>query len=254
MKSEKVEFSNQKYLNDTERLQPFKLKMLDLISVKTPSRILDIGCGTGIISGMLKEQGWNVVGLDISFEGMKKYNRAGLMGLISNIEYALPFKSSVFDAIWMSEVIEHIVHYKILLREIKRVLKPKGRLYLTTPNSVFFGYRIMYLIGKCPTQLQHPYHVRFFSPKYLRQILETNGFSVEKYLGQNIYMLIPNRLISIITQLDSGLGKKFIKLIESIGFKKVEGLIHGEKYLLYNFSSFFSNFFSNDIMIVACVD
>jgi len=247
----KVAFSDQKYKESRERLQPFKLEMIELISFNHESRVLDIGCGTGIVSRILKERGLNVVGSDISGEGMKKYCQSGLIGLVSNVEYGLPFKSHVFDGVWISEVIEHIVEYQSLIEEIWRVLKPKGRLYLTTPNSIFYGYRLMYLLGKCPSELQHPYHLRFFSPKYLCRILLANGFEIEKRLGQNIYVMIPKLLINMATRLSATFGKMIIKLITSLGFKEVEGLVHGDKYLYYKFSAFCASFFGNVIMIVA---
>lgn len=251
MKYGKVEFSNQKYLKGREKFQPFKLKMLDLIPTSNGWRVLDIGCGTGIVTEKLIQKGWNVIGLDISFEAMKRYSDAGFIGLISNAEDSLPFKNNSFDAIWLSEVIEHVVDYQTMITEIGRLLKSDGCVYLTAPNSVFYGYRLMYLIGKCPSELQHPYHVRFFSPKYLSSIFQLNGFKVEMNFGQNIYMVIPHSLIRAVKHLSNIAEKLILKLINLLGFKKVEGLIHGDKYLYYNFSSFFHTFFSNTIMIVA---
>lgn len=251
MKYGKVEFSDQKYAKGREKLQPFKLKMLNFVTANPRERVLDIGCGTGVVSGLLKQANWNVVGLDISLEGVKKYCQGGFAGLISNVEYNLPFKSQVFDAVWISEVIEHIVEYQKLIQEISRVLKPTGYLYLTTPNSSFYGYRLMYLLGKCPTALQHPYHIRFFSPKYLRTVLEANGFKIEREFGQNIYMIIPDFLIKVANRLGGTFAKGIIKLFTFFGFEKVEGLIHGDKYLYYKFSSFRNAFFSNVIMVIA---
>jgi 2-polyprenyl-3-methyl-5-hydroxy-6-metoxy-1,4-benzoquinol methylase len=251
LKHGKVEFSDQKYARGRERIQPFKSEMLRLITAKAGGRILDIGCGTGVVSSVLKQANWNVIGLDISLEGVKKYCQAGFVGLLANVEYNLPFKDNIFDAVWISEVIEHIVEYQKLIKEIYRILKPNGCLYLTTPNSAFYGYRLMYLLGKSPSELQHPYHVRFFNPKYLSTIIEANGFKVEKRLGQNIYMIMPSFLIKTFDRLGETFSRIIMKIFACLGFKKVEGLIHGDKYLWYKFSHFFNGLFSSVIMLIA---
>ena len=243
-----VAFSDKKYSNGKEKLQPFKLKMLRLASEACHGRILDIGCGTGVMSQMLKQSGFEVIGIDISNKGLKKCYQAGFDCLLSDAERNLPFKNDSFSAVWISEVIEHIVNYENLLEEVGRVLRTGGRIYLTTPNSVFYGYRLKYLLGKCPTELQHPYHLRFFSYSFLQETLQKKGFIIENSLGQNIYFYIA---CPIIENFNVSVSKLIKKLIDLIGFTKVEGLIHGEKYLFFKFSSLFNRFFSNVIMIVA---
>jgi ubiquinone/menaquinone biosynthesis C-methylase UbiE len=251
MYSGKVIFSDKKYSKSSEKLQPFKIKMIELITANEGGLCLDVGCGTGVISRMLREAAWDVIGLDISPQGIEKYCKRGFKGLISDVEHGLPFKGQSFDAVWISEVIEHIVEYQSLIREIGRVLKQSGRVYISTPNSVFYGYRLMYLMGKCPSELQHPYHLRFFSPKYLCNILEKNGFKVEKCLGQNIYLGIPASFLIAAERVSKAFAEKIVRWLHSLGFKKVEGLVHGDKYLFYKFSFFHPEFFSNAIIIVA---
>jgi len=221
--------------------------MLDLLRDHIPGRILDIGCGTGVVSGMLKESGWEVYGLDISKEGIKKYCGRGFCGLVTDAEKDFPFRAGVFDAVWVSEVIEHLVDYRRLVAEIRRVLKDSGKIYVTTPNSVFFGYRLLYLLGKCPTELQHPYHVRFFSPRYLAEALTGNGFVVEETVGQNVYLMVPGAAVRFLDRL----GESFsTRVLTAMGFRPVQGLIRGDKWLYYRFSSFFPSLFSNVIMMV----
>lgn len=244
----KVAFSDEKYAKDSERLQPFKTRMLDLVRANGSGRILDIGCGTGVVSRSLRDAGWEVYGLDISSEGIKKYCRSGFCGLVSNAEHSLPFKDRTFDAVWISEVIEHLVDYRNLIEEIGRVLKVSGRLYITAPNSVFYLYRLLYLLGKCPTELQHPYHVRFFSHRHLAGALREKGFEIEQSLGQNIYGFVPGSLVRAAERVSRSLTQS---LLACLGFKRVEGLIHGDKFLLYRFSSFLPSLFSNAVMIVA---
>lgn len=248
MHSRKVIFSDTKYSAGRERVQPFKTRMLELVKEQRPGRILDIGCGSGVISGMLKEMGWEVHGLDISPVGVGSYCSNGFSGLLGDAEEGLPFKDRSFDAVWLSEVIEHLVDYGRLLQEIGRVLKEEGRAYVTAPNSAFYAYRLLYLLGKCPTELQHPYHVRFFSPGFLCREMAENGFLVEKSVGHNVYAAVPRSLFDPNRSWPRSI---FYRILRAVGFEETEGLIHGDKLLLHRFSTFLPSFFSNAIMIVA---
>lgn len=129
--------------------------------------ILDIGSGEGGTAYVLSEKN-SVVSLDINpirlrrqkltqvySHGVKsKVNGSGetlsaakissqsqISGIIkvNGSALVLPFADGSFDVIILQDVIEHIEHTEIIVKEIKRVLKPQGVLYLSTPNkfSVF---------------------------------------------------------------------------------------------------------------------
>lgn len=244
-------FSDFKYKYARERIQPFKLKLLSLLLSETNGYVLDIGCGSGVLSKIMKEYLFHPVGLDISEEAMNKYCSNGLKGIVANLEYSIPMKKNSFHIVWLSEIIEHIANYENLITEIYRVLKPAGKLYLSTPNSSFFVYRLLYLFGKTPTQLQHPHHLRFFNYKMIINILKKNKFGIENVFGQNIYGFIPTSFIKQISQKSRVLGKLTEKIIKAMGFRCSEGYIHGDKYMLFSFSKRMNSLFSNSIMIVA---
>lgn len=248
MNKESISFSDGKYSGTGEKLQPFKVKMLELANADGQGRILDIGCGSGIISARLADAGWDVFGIDISQKGVQHYRRRGFSGIVSDAERDLPFKDGVFDAVWASEVIEHLVSYRNLIKEIRRVLKKGGKLYITAPNSAFYGHRILYLLGKCPTELHHPYHLRFFSLQYLSAALTESGFEITRCMGQNVYFMLPRSFVNRAERLNRRITHVLLGLL---GIRKVEGLIRGDKYFLYGFSSFLPSFFSSAIMLVA---
>lgn len=246
-----AKFSDEKYSKNTEKMQPFKQEMLHMLTGTPAGNVLDIGCGSGVLSRRLVDHGWNTYGMDISFEGVRKYRLKGLKGVVCDAEMNLPFRDELFDTVWISEVIEHMVDYRSLLMEIRRVLKRHGRVYLTTPNASFFGYRLLSLLGRCPTEMQHPYHLRFFSFRFLEKVLETNGFQIENRLGQNIYMVLPKRVLRMLERM----GRTRVHaLLRWMGFQRMEGLIHGDKMVLLRFSTFHPQFFSNAIMLVASKD
>lgn len=100
-------------------------------------RVLDFGCGAGVLldrfgSAQLR------VGVDVSWSALER-TRARCGGDVSlvriGIRGPLPFGSATFDLVTTTEVIEHVPNEREMLREIGRVLKPGGRLVLTTPHQ-----------------------------------------------------------------------------------------------------------------------
>lgn len=104
-------------------------------------RVLDFGCGAGYGSNMLAGHVEDVTAVDISEEAIsnaaKSYSASNLhfLRIEPTENRALPFPDSNFDDVISFQVIEHVEDVDSYLREIRRVLKPGGRLLLTTPNS-----------------------------------------------------------------------------------------------------------------------
>jgi ubiquinone/menaquinone biosynthesis C-methylase UbiE len=92
-------------------------------------RILDVGCGTGIISRMYPAK--DITGMDIS-EGMLRYHPGKcLKGSADDI----PFEDSSFDAVIGRSILHHLSDAEKALREMRRVLKPGGKLVLWEANK-----------------------------------------------------------------------------------------------------------------------
>lgn len=128
-----------------------------------PGKALDMGCGDGFWSDELKKKKWNVVSVD-GFDG--RYP-----GMIKvNAEERLPFNDNEFDLVWMSEVLEHIQNAAGVVAEMRRILKPGGKIVLTTPNSSFWIYDILNWFGLSPKQVQNPDHKQFFDMKQMREL------------------------------------------------------------------------------------
>jgi len=116
----------------------------DIVAFSPPSnetRILDVGCFNGYATALFALSGYSVTGVD-SYEDEHRNSlfvavgRANYAKLNLNAEGVFAdWKDAQFDIVFMGEVVEHILNWPLdVLQQIKRLLKPGGRLYLTTPN------------------------------------------------------------------------------------------------------------------------
>jgi len=107
-------------------------------------RILDLGAGHGAFSKRLYDMGYDVQACDLSpalFEfGKIECRRA-------DITKALPYPADSFDVVIAIEVSEHIADHESFFRETSRILKPNGKLYMSTPNILSLKSRMKFLFS-----------------------------------------------------------------------------------------------------------
>ncbi len=104
------------------------------------SKILDLCCGEGYISLKLAENGHQVTGLDLNLEDLQKAReKKSRSKYQQNIEFLsgnilqLPFNDRKFDVVILLDALQEIKQDKEALAEIARVIKPQGKLLITTP-------------------------------------------------------------------------------------------------------------------------
>jgi SAM-dependent methyltransferase len=127
---------------------------------------LDLGCG----SGRFLELAPSGVGVDPD---------PGSPGLDLD-EGHIPLGHSSVDLVWCSEVIEHVADPLALLFEARRVLRPEGRLLLTTP-----AHPLLRRVAVAAFRFDAHFdprggHLRFFTRRSLRETLEAAGFAVDR--------------------------------------------------------------------------
>ncbi len=197
---------NSNRLNQMLRL----VKQIDI----TPNRILDVGCGTGFFSSLLKSIFPNaqVIAIDFSHKALKvaKKKYKNVIFIYADSEKELPFANNYFDLIVSGEHIEHLIDTDIYLSEINRVMKKGGRLILTTPNLASWFNRILLLFGKQPYKTEASFrftlpifslfgktfpeslntpavgHLRVLTLDMLLKLLKAYGFQTEMKLGRTM--------------------------------------------------------------------
>jgi len=139
-------------------------------------KIIELGSGNGEYAKMLKQKFKFFHCCEGDSLSINKLKKIGLQTSKFNFNYKFPFKDNSFDLAISLEVIEHLVEPERFLGEIKRILKPKGRLLISTTNISWFGYRLLSLMGKTPYKAG--YHLQFYNYYKLKENLEAKGFKI----------------------------------------------------------------------------
>ena len=146
-------------------------------------RVLDLGCGNGSLTHLIAEQGYEVTGVEPSEQGITiaRRNFPDCHFIQASI-YDLPLAElqQPFDIILSVEVIEHLLFPRELVRAAKKLLKPDGRLIMTTPYHGYCKNLAIALLGKMDkhfTVLWDGGHVKFFSVETMTELLETEGYT-----------------------------------------------------------------------------
>jgi methionine biosynthesis protein MetW len=146
--------------------------------------ILDIGCYDGTFLSLVKNRNNNFYGLEASDWGVERSKQKGIKvtQYFFDDKTQLPYENEFFDVIVAGEIIEHIYDTDFFLSEISRILKPDGKLLISTPNIASFGRRLLLLFGinpvieLSPNEQSSSGHIRYFTFKSLRSLLRKHNF------------------------------------------------------------------------------
>ncbi len=115
-------------------------------------RVLDLPAGSGALTQMLLEEGLEVTSADLHPGGFVVPGRACVR---ADLNARLPFDEGTFDAVACIEGIEHVENPHLLVREAWRILRPGGRLFISTPNVLSIRSRFSYLLRGYPNQFHY---------------------------------------------------------------------------------------------------
>lgn len=166
-----------------------KRKIIKMIDPQKDDVICDLGCGEGNLSRDIVKKAKKIYGVDISPTRVKKARKNGIDAVCADV-CSTPFKSNYFDKVICSEVIEHVINPKELIRELNRILKKGGIAALTVP----FNQKIEKTLLDVPKEdLEHmdyeeikkKYHVtqdhlHSFSKEGFVKLLKEGGFTIKQ--------------------------------------------------------------------------
>jgi SAM-dependent methyltransferase len=160
---------------ETELLNTSKLLATSNLPAKPP-RLLDIGCATGSLLAHLREKGWETTGVEISGPQAEYARRQRNLDVRSLPLEENRFPADAFNVVLASHLIEHLNAPAALVAEVRRILAPGGRFFVTTPNIAGFQARLFK--GRWRSAIFD--HLYLFSIKTLSRLLEEKGFAIER--------------------------------------------------------------------------
>ena len=158
-----------------ELLNPVRIPYFNEMLPPEAESILDDGCGGGYVAAGLASRAVSVVGLDVSLAAVSAAG-ASVRGaaFLAGDAHRLPFADEVFDAVILSEVLEHLDRPEVVMAEAARVLKPGGSLLVTGPNRTLVSRIVLiWFAQEWPTRVLprglHEYR-KFLRPAELHQL------------------------------------------------------------------------------------
>ena len=173
------------------QINPARLQFVERFVVLSGLRVLDVGCGGGILSEALAERGASVVGIDLAESALQaaEAHRAG-----QAVEYRLESsretaaRGEVCDVVTCMEMLEHVADPAAVLRDIHALLKPGGWAFFSTINRTLKArlgavYAAEYLLRLVP-QGTHQYDW-FIKPAELSRMAERAGLTPVAFCGMD---------------------------------------------------------------------
>jgi len=156
------------------------------------NNILDIGCYDGRDSAHFVKGNNTIYGIEILKDKANKAKKRGIDVKIFDLDKRekWPFNKSFFDYVVAGDIIEHVIYIDDFMKNICNIIKPGGKLLISTPNIASLGRRLLLLFGKNPyievstdekiNGFPAVGHVRYFTLGSLMKLLKAYNFEIEE--------------------------------------------------------------------------
>ena len=145
---------------------------------RSPSRVLDLGCGMGGFLEGLSRSCRRVFPSDISHESLQHCRERGFPDSTVSSGYALPYRDESFELVCLFDAIEHIPDDARVMAEVARVLEPGGSVLVTVP-----AYQFLYANNDRIAQ-----HQRRYSRGMLEELFRNAGLQVRRNTHSNVLL------------------------------------------------------------------
>ncbi len=154
-----------------------------LADIKANDLVLDLGCGNGQHSlrlagkaGKIIAVDYNQIQLNIARKLTKEHKIKHIKFIKLDLEKKLGFKNNFFDKILCLDVLEHLYKREQFLKEVKRVLKPKGLIFVSVPNKNTSWKKLQRKVGL--NSFADPDHKIEYTLQEVEKILSQLGFKI----------------------------------------------------------------------------
>lgn len=172
-------------------INPVRLEWIQKYVSLSGKRVLDLGCGGGVLSEGLAKAGAIVTGLDVEVDAIKTAslhaeNEGLQINYVCQPVEQYEGESELFDVITCMEMLEHVADPQQVIHHAARLLKPNGLLFLSTINRTVKAYASViiaaeYVLNLLPRQT-HDYD-KFIKPSELSAMTRAEGFDTEGISG-----------------------------------------------------------------------
>ena len=164
---------------DPEPWEFARRRELLLAEARPGERVLDLGCGAGRFVAALRDAGADPVGVELAEAALERARRVTPGADLRRVapDGSLPLGHGEIDLVWCSEVLEHVPDTVGFLTEVRRVLRPGGRLLLTVPQHSRVKRTMIALANYDVHYDPLGEHVRFYTRRSLKRALEATGFT-----------------------------------------------------------------------------
>jgi 2-polyprenyl-3-methyl-5-hydroxy-6-metoxy-1,4-benzoquinol methylase len=159
--------------------------MVALLPTNPAAAVLEVGCAQGRTGALALESGKcaSYCAVELNDDAASIASRRLTEVVVGDIEkVGLPWKPASFDALLISEVLEHLVDPWAALRRLRPLMKPGALVLASSPNAAHYAMILMLLRGQWLTTDVGPMdrtHLRWFTPRSYRRMFESCGFVVD---------------------------------------------------------------------------
>ncbi len=175
------------------QINPLRLTWIDQLCPIAGRRVLDVGCGGGILSDAMARKGADVTGIDLSTKALKvaqlhalEVNTTGVTYRETSAEALASEEPESFDVVTCMEMLEHVPDPSSVVRACSRLVKPGGRVFFSTinrnPKSFLFAIvGAEYVLNLLPKGTHE--FAKLIRPSELASFCRDAGLSLEQTRG-----------------------------------------------------------------------
>ena len=163
-----------------EQLDSLYFWIFDLLKIERGRRLIDVACGKSQLVRLATEQGLRAVGVDFAYAPLRSLHQSGAGNYVTANGQALPFSDRQFDYVTSIGSLEHYADMALGLRELARMLKPRGLAVILLPNTFGLLHNV-YMVFKTGRPLDDGQPLqRYATRRQWVELIEQNGFQITR--------------------------------------------------------------------------